>query len=35
LDKINLSVFTAEQHLNQLKIFAESALADHRSLAAA
>jgi hypothetical protein len=35
LGKINQPVFTAEQHLNQLKIFAEMGLADHRSLAAA
>jgi hypothetical protein len=35
LGKINESVFTAEQHLNQLKIFAKPGLADHRSLAAA
>jgi hypothetical protein len=31
LRKINQLVFTAEQHFNPLKIFAEIGLTDHRS----
>jgi hypothetical protein len=31
LRKNNRALYTAEQHLNQLKVFAEKDLTDHRS----